>query len=90
MEVYDYEVCYHKDNKLSKLENGNDTNNITRLRLILSIALPAIVACLITRIQDTINIIFLGHLGNKAMVAGVGMGNSCINLMGMTIIIGMN
>jgi MATE family multidrug resistance protein len=37
-----------------------------------------------------INIIFLGHLNNKALIGGVGMGQAVIQLMGFSIILGLN
>ena len=43
-----------------------------------------------SRFQDTINIMFLGHLHDKDLVAGVGIGTTMINLMGLTVIKGVN
>jgi Na+-driven multidrug efflux pump len=37
-----------------------------------------------------INLIFLGHLDNKALIGGVGMGQAVIHLMGFSIILGLN
>mmetsp|Transcript_12782 Transcript_12782/g.21610 ORF Transcript_12782/g.21610 Transcript_12782/m.21610 type:complete len:275 (+) Transcript_12782:30-854(+) len=61
-----------------------------RAQFILKIALPAIFSSLVYKIRDTFNIIALGHLDEKELMAGVGMGNACIHLMGLSIILGLN
>ena len=40
--------------------------------------------------QEVINLLFIGQLDNKAMLAGVGLGNVIINVFGLSIIFGMN
>ena len=42
------------------------------------------------RMQDTLNLMFLGHLGDKNLVAGVGLGGCFCNITGMISIYGMN
>ena len=37
-----------------------------------------------------VNLIYLGHLDNAALIGGVGLGSACMNLMGMSIILGLN
>ena len=37
-----------------------------------------------------INLVVVGHLGDPAMIAGVGMGNMSINLIGLSVIFGFN
>ena len=37
-----------------------------------------------------VNLMYLGHLDNDALIGGVSMGQACMNLMGMTIILGLN
>ena len=34
--------------------------------------------------QENINLVFIGQLNNPAMMAGVGMGNMFINMIGLT------
>ena len=58
--------------------------------MILRLSIPASITCFIMRTQDTVNFIFLGHLGNPALVAGVGVGACYTNIMGMIAIFGMN
>ena len=36
------------------------------------------------------NLAFLGHLGDPSLIGGVGMGQACMSLMGMSIILGCN
>ena len=37
-----------------------------------------------------INLVVVGHLGNPAMIAGVGIGNMSINLVGLSVIYGFD
>ena len=61
-----------------------------RLRIILVIAVPTILTGFIQRTQDMVNLMFLGHLEDNALIAGVGMGSVCMNFMGWSIVLGMN
>lgn len=66
------------------------------------LAVPAIFLNVFSRMMDVANIAFLGHYqGQKdeltsgsndgsAFLAGIGLGNVCNHLMGLTIILGMN
>lgn len=56
---------------------------------ILRFCTPAIIACVVTRTQTIVNLMFLGHLGDKNLLAGIGLGNNFIMLMGMMFIFGM-
>jgi Na+-driven multidrug efflux pump len=50
---------------------------------ILKFSIPAIIACFVTRVQDTINLMFLGHLGDSKLISGIGLGHNYLQLMGM-------
>ena len=39
---------------------------------------------------ETLNLIFVGHMGNNSMIAGVGLGNLFINMLCQAAIIGTN
>jgi Na+-driven multidrug efflux pump len=41
-------------------------------------------------LQEVTNLAFVGHLDDPSMLAGVGMGNVIINMLGLSIIFGMN
>ena len=41
-------------------------------------------------IQELVNLYFVGHLGNAAKLAAVGLGNAIQNMIGISIIVGMN
>lgn len=41
-------------------------------------------------VQENVNLIFIGHLNNAEMMAGVGMGNMIMNILGLTIAMGLN
>jgi MATE family multidrug resistance protein len=45
---------------------------------------------LISMLQEIINLIFVGHLNNPEMMAGVGMGNMIQNMLGLSFFIGLN
>ena len=40
--------------------------------------------------QSLINLFFIGHYGDEAMIAGFGTGNMINNILCLSIIIGMN
>lgn len=58
--------------------------NITR------VAVPAIVAMMFALLVEIINISVVGHLGNTAKVAGVGLGNLYLNMFSQSIFTGLN
>ncbi len=41
-----------------------------------------------TMVTENVNLIFIGHLNNKNMMAGVGMGNMVQNVLGLSIVMG--
>ena len=41
-------------------------------------------------VTELINMSFIGHLGNAAMLAGVGLGNMTQNIVGLSLILGFN
>ena len=43
----------------------------------------------IGRLQDVFNLMFMGHLDNEDLIAGVGLAASTLNFIGMTIIKGL-
>ena len=45
---------------------------------------------MITILIEMINLVVVGHLGNPAMIAGVGIGNMSINLVGLSVIYGFD
>jgi hypothetical protein len=46
-----------------------------KARVILKQAIPSVFCNVISMLQEIINLIFVGHLNNAEMMAGVGMGN---------------
>lgn len=57
---------------------------------VVALAAPCIVCSYLTMGQELINLIFIGHYGDEAMVAGVGMANMIINIMGLSTMFGLN
>lgn len=39
---------------------------------------------------EVINLAFVGHLGKASLIAGVGIGNMYINVVGYSVIVGLN
>ena len=48
---------------------------------ILEIGIPSIVTMLFELFVEVMNTAFIGHMGDTAMVGGVGLGNMYINIM---------
>ena len=48
---------------------------------IAKVALPASVTMVFSMLMDLVNMIFVGHLNDSAMVAGVGLGNMYVNIV---------
>jgi Na+-driven multidrug efflux pump len=57
---------------------------------IFKIAIPAMVGQIFALITEVINTAFIGHLGETAKVAGVGLGNMYINICCFSVFIGLN
>lgn len=53
-------------------------------------ALPSCMSLLLGMVQENVNMIFLGHLNQPALVAGVGLGNVITNVFGFSLIVGLN
>ena len=41
-------------------------------------------------LQEIINLIFIGHVGDSHLLAGVGMGNTILNVFGISLFLGLN
>ena len=57
---------------------------------IIWIAFPAFIAFLTHILVEIINLIFVGHLGKAALMAGVGIGNMYINIVAHSVSVGLN
>ena len=57
---------------------------------ILKLAIPAILNNIVRMLMEVINLSIIGQLGEPAKVAGVGMGNMTINMIGLSFIVGFN
>ena len=54
------------------------------------VALPASITMVFSMLMDLVNMIFVGHLGDSAKIAGIGLGNMYVNIVSQSIIIGLN
>jgi Na+-driven multidrug efflux pump len=57
---------------------------------ILRLSIPSIITMILELLVEVINTVYVGHLGNTAMVAGVGLGNMYINILCASIYFGLN
>lgn len=73
-----------------KVLSEKDDTRPAMFRKIIRLAAPAILNNLVRMFMEVINLTFIGQLNNPAMVAGVGMGNMTINMIGLSVIIGFN
>lgn len=48
------------------------------------------IACVIFRLQEVLNLIFIGYLKNNEMLAGVGLGNMVGAMVSYALIGGFN
>lgn len=57
---------------------------------ILNLSIPSILCSVITKAQDTINLIYIGKLNQTAMLAGVGLGGMTAEFLAMMFFKGLN
>lgn len=79
----------NEQNSINLFQFEDDTTEKMYWR-ILHLAIPAILNNVVRMLMEVINLSMIGHLNNPAMVAGVGMGNMTINMLGLSIIVGFN
>jgi Na+-driven multidrug efflux pump len=57
---------------------------------IFKIAVPAMLASVSFAVVEAMNLIFMGFLGDPALIAGVGLGNVYIMIFGIITLCGLN
>ena len=60
------------------------------LKEILKIGVPAIISMMSALFIEVVNTAFVGHIGNEAMMAGVGMANMFVNILCLSVMMGIN
>ena len=68
----------------------SNASEYDRAFTVIKLSTPMSFACIIFRLQEVINLIFIGKLNNKEMLAGVGMGNMTGSLVCYAMIGGFN
>ena len=63
---------------------------MSRVFKILHLAIPVALQLVLTIIIEMINLVVVGHLGDPELIAGIGIGNMTMNLLGLSIIFGFN
>jgi len=57
---------------------------------ILKQAIPGMFCMVVLQLQQIINLIFVGHMNDATLLAGVGMGNLIVSVFGISLFIGLN
>ena len=60
------------------------------IKVTLSRGFPVVLSVFFAIFVETCNLVFVGNYGSAAQVAGIGLGNSFINLVCVSAIIGNN
>jgi Na+-driven multidrug efflux pump len=60
------------------------------LKNIIKIAFPAIISMFFVMVTEIINTVYVGHLNDPVKLAGVGMGNMTMNILGLSFVLGLN
>ena len=81
--------------EFTKMEDDGSFTVIRRstfsiLKEMLLISVPASLSYVSQMLVEIINVVFIGHLGDKNLVAALGMGNLWINICGVSILHGLN
>lgn len=56
------------------------------IRNVLSISIPVMLTNVSTIVVEVINLAYVGHMGDQAKVAGVGLGNMYINMVCLAVL----
>ena len=70
-----------------------DDNRPSKTKLVYQLirqAIPGSLCQMVMLMQGLINVAFAGHLDNPTFLSGVGMGNCIQNIVGMSIVAGLN
>ena len=68
----------------------NNSQFLKKAYSFLELAIPAVFCTFMMMIQEMVNLVYVGHLENAAKLAAVGLGNAIQNMIGISIIVGMN
>jgi Na+-driven multidrug efflux pump len=60
------------------------------VKKILKVGIPAVISMFLSLFIEVINSGFVGHLGNKEILAGVGMANMHMSVTCLSMLRGMN
>lgn len=69
---------------------NNKPSFSSALKEILKIGVPAIISMMSALFIEVVNTAFVGHIGNEAMMAGVGMANMFVNILCLSVMMGIN
>ena len=71
-------------------DDGDDGTMAKKMWKVFFLAVPSILCSLVCMMQEMINLVMLGHLNKPDLLAGVGIGNMFANMMGLSIVVGLN
>lgn len=63
-----------------KTQGDNNMSLLGMSKDLLNIAIPVIIGLIVSIAVELVNVAFIGHLGDPAKVAGIGLGNMYINM----------
>ena len=76
--------------KVSKQKSSYTNWTAQDLLVFFKLFVPTVLCGLLTMLQEVTNLAFVGQLNDAAKLAGVGLGNTILNICGMAIILGLN
>jgi Na+-driven multidrug efflux pump len=56
----------------------------------LKLAVPAVLNAITMQAVMQMNIIFLSHMGDATIISGAGLGNMTVNILCLSLMIGLN
>jgi Na+-driven multidrug efflux pump len=59
----------------------NEESTTQMIKTLCIVSVPVIISAFCTLLIEFLNVIFAGHMGNNAKVAGVGLGNVFVNML---------
>ena len=78
------------DDEVSGFTDEEDLSYMGKVNEYLAQAVPSILCLLLLRVQYMVNMSVIGHMGDKALIAGVGLANMIVNILVVSGAYGMN
>jgi len=92
MEGFEVEEAFWRTmlwGSIERLQIGRSDKSLDLLKELVSNGFKAVLSLITAFLLDTINLIFVGQLGNHEFVSGVGLGSSLLSMLCITIGVGI-